>query len=104
MKKTLLFVALAVFVLAMPAVALASGWSVPAAGVSPHTGWLDTTNYCNQCHAIHEAEDVGAGYIDGQYLLRSSSAEACDFCHVNPADPFGIAQVYDADPANYALD
>ncbi|TLM78063.1 MAG: hypothetical protein FDZ70_04600 [Actinobacteria bacterium] len=101
-KKTLLFVVLALFVLGMPAVALASGWTAPTAGVSPHTGWLDTTNYCNQCHAIHEAED--ATYPDGEYLLRSSSAGACDLCHVNPANPFGIAQVYDADPANYALD
>ncbi|TLM69734.1 MAG: hypothetical protein FDZ70_09585 [Actinobacteria bacterium] len=96
--KRLIIVAAAVALAAgMPAVASAAGWSPLVGGTSPHTGWSTATNYCNQCHAVHEAENA-ANTINGEYLLRSTAAGSCDYCHVSGT--FAITQVYDSDPAN----
>lgn len=69
------------------------------AGDSPHSGYLQTTNKCKVCHAVHEAENA-SNTLNGEKLLRSTVAAACDYCHVG--GPFGSSlQVYGSNPAWY---
>ncbi|MHB9002732.1 MAG: multiheme c-type cytochrome [Coriobacteriia bacterium] len=100
MKKFVMLAIVMVMLFALPAVAMASGWVDPTA--NPHTGWTAATNKCKACHAVHEAENVG-NTLNGEKLLRSTVVGACDYCHVS-ANFAGIQKVYNADPANYALD
>jgi predicted CXXCH cytochrome family protein len=46
------------------------------AGASPHGGYLQTTQKCAVCHAVHNA---AAG---GEALLRSPRTDACVYCHI----------------------
>ncbi|TLM77118.1 MAG: hypothetical protein FDZ70_05870 [Actinobacteria bacterium] len=82
-----------------------SGWqafSPITAGDSPHGGYSTASNKCAVCHAIHGAENA-ANNMNGEALLRSTRAGACDYCHVG--GPFtSIYQVYQSNPAKYAAD
>ncbi|MHB9003613.1 MAG: hypothetical protein ACYC6C_06055, partial [Coriobacteriia bacterium] len=48
----------------------------PANGSSPHGGYTTATTKCKVCHAVHEAQ------MGGEVLLRSTIADACNYCHV----------------------
>jgi len=101
MKKALVVLAIVgLMVIALPAMASASGWD-PLTGGSPHSGFATTTDQCKMCHAVHEADD-DAGSLNGVKLLRSDASGACDYCHVQ--NNFSIKEVYDNDSANYAAD
>lgn len=103
--KWILFAAVACLVLAfaVPAIAATGGapyvtWGsvsgLPGQGTSPHGGYSTSTVKCRVCHAVHNA---GAG---GELLLRSTVADACNYCHVGGAG--GYTQVYGGNPANYS--
>lgn len=58
-----------------PTITAPRGYLEPTSGVSPHGGYLTTTNKCKYCHAVHLAE--------GTYKLTRANTvfEACDYCH-----------------------
>lgn len=75
MKKTLIIGLAIVMVLSIAGTALASGYTAPVAGTSPHGGYTTATARCKVCHATHQAT--------GTYkLTRNNTAAAqCDYCH-----------------------
>lgn len=116
MKKFLVVSALAlVLVLAFASVAVArpSGniykpWTV-AIG-TPHSGYTTTTTKCAVCHAVHYAATAGstwtsatnpwtAGSENTEMLLRSSVANACNYCHITTS--IGGVQLYGGQVAVY---
>jgi len=109
MKKTaFVLVIAAVFVFAFAATAVADttsgtiAWdpAVPNNNPSPstpHKGYVQNTQKCLVCHAVHKADDAG------QVLLGATVASACDYCHVSSAGISG-KHVYNENPANYASD
>lgn len=107
MKKTALVLALAMLlVFAFTATALADtssgtiAWN-PAepnnAPATPHKGYLQNTQKCLVCHAVHKADKAG------QVLLGATVASACDYCHVSAAG-VSTKHVYDNDPDNHGMD
>lgn len=63
---------------------------------SPHGGYTTATNKCAVCHAVHNASTA----LGSELLLRSSVADACNYCHVGGAG--GYTQVYGGVAANYS--
>ncbi|MEW5706616.1 MAG: cytochrome c3 family protein [Actinomycetota bacterium] len=81
-KPLFLVAAILALVLAIPSIALASGYNATETIVATNTavypvhgGYTSTTNKCKNCHAVHLAT--------GTYVLTrgNSAAEACDVCH-----------------------
>lgn len=107
MKKTAFVLAVAmvlVFAFAASAMAdTASGtiaWNPAApnnAPATPHKGYLQNTQKCLVCHAVHKADDAG------QVLLGATVANACDYCHVSLTG-VSTKHVYNNDPDNYGTD
>ena len=52
-------------------------------GAPPHGGFVSTSDYCEQCHDLHNA---AAGYQLLKYGSQSEKTEVCDACH-NPGGP-----------------
>jgi hypothetical protein len=82
MKRTLfVFGLVAILVLAMASVAVASGYNAYDSGTmytkNPHGGYTATSNKCKTCHAVHKA--IASSY---KLLQNTSQATACDFCHI----------------------
>jgi hypothetical protein len=80
---------------------------------SPHSGYAATTVKCNVCHSIHRSpvtgmklanQDVSPStmyqYNTGntEMLLRSTVADACNYCHINSA--VGGVRLYNGNSAN----
>lgn len=76
--------------------AAVSGYAENPVGADPHEGYLTTTTKCAVCHAVHK----GSGAVGSEMLLRTSAAEACTYCHINPGVSTLI--VYDGLTANYS--
>ena len=77
MKKVVIgALATFLFMLLLSSVALAAGYSTTGFGTTPHSGYASTSNKCKVCHAVHDAAS------GGQVLLRSTVANACNYCHV----------------------
>jgi nitrate/TMAO reductase-like tetraheme cytochrome c subunit len=97
-RISLIVLVVAVAALVVPAMALAGGWNTPSA--NPHGSYATNSNLCKSCHAVHEAEL--SPETNGEKLLRSTVAGACDYCHVGGA--ISATQVYNSLPASYAAD
>lgn len=93
MKKLITLVAIAIFLFTMAGLVYATGYTTPTAGQNPHYGYADATDKCKVCHAVH-----GAG--DGEALLRSTRANACNYCHVS--SNFAIKTVYEESTTLYS--
>lgn len=100
MKRTL-FVLVVVVALTMSfggvayAVQGNSNYANPTPGQSPHGAYLDSTEKCRVCHAVHHPTG------GGERLLRSTVTNACTYCHVSAN--FAIKTVYAEDAAtNYS--
>lgn len=82
---------------------------------SPHSGYTVTTVKCAVCHAVHRAAVPGQAGMDAawggsattpgtaagsstQLLLRSSVAEACNYCHISTA--IGGVRIYNGNVSN----
>lgn len=104
MKKRI-FVAVAmvvVFVLALAATAYAT-WgdstyaSSPATGnapdSNPHKNYGTTSVKCAVCHSVHGA------WSGGQKLLKDTTGNACNYCHVSTTS--GYVYVYNGVASNY---
>lgn len=97
-KKLLLVLALAVLLVALTAtVALAD--HKDDAAVDPHDSYSSTTDYCLQCHDIHEA---GGDYA---LMYQATVVDTCGTCHsvyqqapTGPRDP-GYSGTESAEPA-----
>lgn len=89
MKKFVLVFAL-VLAMALASVAYASTFStyqawdeaynISISGLgneTPHMGYLENTEKCAVCHAVHKAS------MGGQLLLRGLAGDACTYCHIN---------------------
>jgi len=124
MKKTLVIVALAtLMVFAFSGVAMAKitnnyhewdaagGFGGANATVpTPHKGYTEATVKCNVCHAVHNAPIAGTSWTgtgswavtdsDTEMLLRSTVANACNYCHIETS--IGGTQLYGADATLYA--
>lgn len=78
MKKLIIIVLSLCLALIVVGPVFASGYRTDTAAYttqSPHGGYLDTTNYCKVCHAVHGANS-------GYKLLRNTTvATECDACH-----------------------
>jgi hypothetical protein len=62
-----------------------NGATITPARVQPHGGYSAVTDYCLQCHSVHQAP--GAGY---SLLARSSVTDTCQTCHsIGPVGPTG---------------
>lgn len=102
MKKSFLLVALVVvFVLAAVSTSFAAwgdstyiNWTSGMS--SPHRGYTTSTRNCAVCHSVHRARS------NGELLLKSTVAQACNYCHINAAQ--SITQVYASSEANYTTD
>lgn len=109
MKKTFVIAIMAVALVlafASTAVARPSGDIYKAwnAGIgSPHSGYTTATTKCAVCHSVHYAATSGstwtkagntwtAGTENTEMLLRSSVANACNYCHITTA--VGGVQIY----------
>lgn len=121
MKKTLIVLALAaalVLMFASVAMARPNGniyiqWSSAApnnAVPTPHAGYTSATEKCAVCHSVHYAApsnytwgDVTNPWTsdstDTEMLLRSSVANACNYCHIQTS--IGGVQLYGGNVANY---
>ena len=58
---------------------------IASPSVSPHSGYSTTTGKCKVCHAVHGAgsTDVTGTTLNAtEVLLRSTKANACEFCHL----------------------
>lgn len=96
MKKGIVLLLAVVFVIAFAQVAMAAqpaGWNAPGPTYrdpvvtdSPHGSYLTSGDECEVCHSPHQAGTAGTTYK----LLRSGSANACDYCH----DADGLAAAY----------
>lgn len=64
---------------------------------SPHGAYATTTVKCAVCHAVHQASDAG------ELLLKADVANACNYCHVDNANPANYPQVYGGDPTYLTL-
>lgn len=94
-KRILLAVAMVViFALAAAGTAYAtwadSTYATPAG--NPHVSYSTATVKCAVCHAVHNA-------WNGEKLLKSTAANACNFCHLSTTS--GYTYVYDGVAANY---
>ena len=83
----------------------------------PHAGYVTASEKCNVCHAVHYAatadfdsttEPTNASYqgtwstvgvAETEMLLRSSVADACNYCHIDTA--VGGVQIWGGDSDNY---
>ena len=127
MKKSLVVMILAtalVFAFAAVAQARPNGniyikWSAAAPNnvvPTPHAGYTTATEKCNVCHSVHYAatsgftwpDTAGAGAnawtadtAETQMLLRSSVANACNYCHITTA--VGGVQLYGGVVSNYTV-
>lgn len=127
MKKTLIVMALAValvFAFASAAMARPNGniyiqWDAAGANAAvptPHAGYTTATEKCNVCHSVHYAatssftwpDTAGAGAntwttdaAETQMLLRSSVANACNYCHITTG--VGGKQLYGGIVSNYTV-
>ena len=127
MKKTLVVMILAtalVFAFAAVAQARPNGniyikWSAAAPNdtvPTPHAGYTTATEKCNVCHSVHYAatsgftwpDTAGAGAnawtadtAETQMLLRSSVANACNYCHITTS--VGGVQLYGGAVSNYTV-
>lgn len=109
MKKFLVVSALAlVLVLAFASVAVARPngniyipWTASIG--TPHSGYTTTTTKCAVCHSVHYAATAGSTWTDPantwtaanentEMLLRSSVANACNYCHITTS--IGGVQLY----------
>jgi hypothetical protein len=119
MKKSFVVLALAVaLILLFAATAMARpngdiyiSWDAggPNAGTGgPHQDYQLTTEKCNVCHSVHYAAPANytwagtTSWTSGentQMLLRSSVAEACNYCHIETS--IGGVQLYGGIVANY---
>ena len=61
---------------------------------TPHKGYAINTNKCAVCHAVHK------GAANGEILLRSTVAEACNYCHIST--DIGGTRLYGGLTANIA--
>ena len=72
-----------------------NGPTPPVAGdpvgsnVSPHGGFSTSTDYCVQCHSVHNTTDQNAGAY--ALLWKNSVTETCNTCHAVPGLAFGAA-------------
>jgi Doubled CXXCH motif (Paired_CXXCH_1) len=72
-----------------------NGPNPPAVGdpfgsnVSPHGGFATSTDYCVQCHSVHNTDDTTTG--EYALLWKSSVVETCNTCHAVPGLAFGAA-------------
>ncbi|MDI6901754.1 MAG: hypothetical protein QMC79_08695 [Anaerosomatales bacterium] len=84
---------------------------------TPHKGYTEATVKCNVCHAVHNAPIAGTGWdankdgdfldageweagdTDTEMLLRSTVANACNYCHIETS--IGGTQLYGGDPVLY---
>jgi hypothetical protein len=57
--------------------------------VSPHGGFSSSTDYCVQCHSVHNTTDTSAGAY--ALLWKSSVTETCNTCHAVPGLAYGAA-------------
>lgn len=128
MKKTFIVLALAAaLVLMFASVAMARpngniyiAWSSAApnnAVPTPHAGYTTATEKCNVCHSVHYAATAGFTWPDTagagantwttdantetQMLLRSSVANACNYCHIQTT--VGGVQLYGGIVTNYTV-
>ena len=98
--RIIVMIALAALFILPAAGAYAGGyleWSdapQPANGSSPHGGYTSATTKCKVCHAVHQAQ------MGGEVLMRSTTADACLYCHVG--GPIAYTQVYNGNPALYS--
>lgn len=128
MKKILLVTVLAmalVFAFAGSAMARPNGniyiqWDATGANAAmptPHAGYTTATEKCAVCHSVHYAATSGvtwpdtagaganawtAGTEETQMLLRSSVANACNYCHITTS--IGGVQLYGGDATNYTTE
>lgn len=123
MKKTLLVTVLAVaLVLSFASAAMARPngniyvqWTTAGANgavPTPHTGYTTATDKCAVCHSVHYAATTGSAWTDPanpwtaattgntEMLLRSSVANACNYCHIDTT--IGGVQLYGGVATNYA--
>lgn len=63
---------------------------------TPHKGYQTNTVKCAVCHATHKAA------LNGEILLRTTSADACVYCHVQTT--IGGVVIYGGDTAVYTND
>lgn len=127
MKKTLIVLALAAaLVLMFASVAMARpngniyiSWDSTGANAAvptPHAGYTSATEKCNVCHSVHYAatsnftwpDTAGGGAnswtsddTDTEMLLRSSVANACNYCHIETS--IGGVQLYGGIVTNYTV-
>ena len=109
MKRAIILVLAAVFVLSMTTFAFGYGYDtsgtttiggntyyISGEVTDPHGGYAASTDKCKVCHAIHQAT--------GTYVLLRSGAtnalSACEACHVAGA-PLTQLAVYGGSSANY---
>lgn len=69
---------------------------------TPHGGYSSTTNKCASCHSTHQAAAESVVLGDGQpeFLLATSAANACTYCHIDVSNRSDV-KVYGGDAANY---
>lgn len=103
MLKMALVSCLALLVIAiLPAVAFADTtsdyleWVDSYGSDTPHNGFTTTSAKCAVCHSVHKAA------ADGQLLLRTTSEDACVYCHISSTT--GLIGIYDGDTSLYTDD
>ena len=81
---------------------------IASPSVSPHSGYSSTTGKCKVCHAVHGAgsTDVTGTTLNAtEVLLRSTKANACEFCHLTGGtfamDPYYNTTFGTSSLANY---
>lgn len=122
MKKALIVLTLAMaLVFAFSGVAMAkitngyAAWDeaynngvLGTTNTSPHSAYAVATDKCAVCHAVHNAATDGTAWTgtdpwtagtNTQMLLRSSVANACNYCHIETA--IGGKQIYNGVVAYY---
>jgi predicted CXXCH cytochrome family protein len=72
-----------------------SGYIANPVGSNPHGGYVVASKKCAVCHAVHKANAAGS-----EILLRSSRADACTYCHIDPGVSSKI--VYGGVSTNYS--
>lgn len=97
MKKVVIgALATFLFLFLLGSVALASGYQDTYTGTTPHGGYSSTSDNCKTCHAVHAA--TGGGEV----LLRSTVANACNYCHITTS--ISTKHPYGNNAANYTND
>ena len=100
-RRSLFALAVVAILWAFPAIASAGGWDNPIG--NPHRNYTTSTDKCKVCHAVHEADNA-ANTFNGEKLLRTTTAGACDYCHVGGPFAGSITQVYNSTVASYSAD